>query len=43
MQSKNERVFEKAFSVTDKVFSIGGQTVTDEFEKAKGLDLLEDL
>ncbi len=43
LQSKNERVFEKAFSVTDKVFSIGGQTVTDEFEKAKGLDLLEDL
>jgi hypothetical protein len=43
LRSKNERIFEKAFTVIDRVFKIGGQTSTDEFEKAKGLDLLEDL
>ena len=43
MKSKNERIFEKAFTVIDRVFQIGGQSSTDEFEKAKGLDLLEEL
>lgn len=43
MKSKNEKVFDKAFTVIDRVFQIGGQTATDEFEKAKGLDLLEEL
>ncbi len=43
MRSKNERIFEKAFTVIDRVFRIGGQPSTDEFEKAKGLDLLEEL
>lgn len=41
LSSKNEKIFTKTIELLDKIFNVGGQNSRDEFEKAKGLDLLE--